>query len=248
MSDKSLLERIKKLLSITEENGASEREAISAALMAQRLMAKLNISETDLIDPVEEPAKDPITGSAAIKRHEWQLALARTIAKNFRCLHYLSSHIDPQRDKRVSDVVFYGHSQDAEAATLVYERLCVVARRLGNAYARKRRKELEAQSTGRVSQSSIFNTWISAFIEGVSSELERQSQELMIVVPRDVKHSYREYTKDFVSYTPRNVRRLDDYTTKSAGRSAGRDSVRSGRVGTASSGTTCVGRSHRLPA
>lgn len=247
MPDKSLLEKIKKLLSITEENGASEQEAISAALMAQRLMAKLNISETDLIDPIEEPSKDPIAGSAAVKRHEWQLSLARIIAKNFRCLHYLSSHIDPQRGRRVSDVVFYGHSQDAEAATLVYERLCVVAKRLGNAYARKRCKELEAQSVGRVSQSSIFNTWISAFIEGVGSELERQSQELMIVVPTDVRRSYRILTKGFSSYTPRSVRRLDDCTTKNAGRSAGRDSVRSGRVGTSSSGACRVERSHRLP-
>lgn len=248
MPDKSLLERIKKLLSITEENGASEQEAISAALMAQRLMAKLNISERDLTDSIEETSKDPIEGSAAIKRHEWHLALARTIAKNFRCLHYISGHTDPYTGRRVSDIVFYGHSQDAEAAKLVYERLCVVAKRLGNAYARKRRRELEAQSVGRISQASIFNTWINAFIDGVGAELERQSQELMIVVPSDVKHSYRILTRDFVSYTPRNVHRLDDCTTKNAGRSAGRDSVRSGRVGTASGGTARVKRSHRLPA
>lgn len=247
-NDKSTLERIEKLLAKTPENGATEQEAIAAALKAQELMAQLDVTRADVVGASNGPADDPITQVATPKQRNWQLSLAWVIAKNFRCLHYQERRWDALKGKNVNHIVFYGHSQDAEAARIVFERLCAAAKRLGNAYARKRRKELEACTRGKVSQSSIFNTWIDAFIEGVRSELERQSQELMIVVPRDVQRSYRRFSAGFRTFKTPSVRRLDDYTTRNAGRSAGRDSLRAGRIDAAKNGASRVSRSHRLPA
>ena len=244
----TIQEKIKKLLSVTEENGATEQEAIAAALKAQKLMAKLDKPLTNNKDNSSDSADDPIVRVATPKQRNWQLGLAWVIAKNFRCFHYQDRRWDEQKGRNVSHIVFYGHPQDAEAARIVFERLCAAAKRLGNAYARNRRKELVARTGGKVSQSSIFNTWIDAFIEGVRSELERQSQELMIAIPRDVQRSYRRFSAGFKTVRRAPVRRVDDCTTRNAGRNAGRDSVRAGRVGAAGSTTARVARSHRLPA
>ena len=235
--DKTIQEKIDKLLSVTEENGATEQEAITAALKAQKLMTKLDIPLTNNAGASSDPIGDPITQVAIPKQRNWQLGLASVIAKNFRCYRYQEKRWDALKGRNVNHIVFYGHSQDAEAARIVFEHLCAAAKRLGNAYVRNRRKELVAQTGGKVSQSIIFNTWINAFIEGVRSELERQSQELMIVIPCDVQRSYRRFSAGFKTFRTATVV-LDDCATRNAGRSAGRDSVRAGRVDAAGSGAT----------
>ena len=68
------------------------------------------------------------------------------------------------------------------------------------------------------------------------------------MIPRDVQRSYRRFSAGFKTVRRAPVRRVDDCTTRNAGRNAGRDSVRAGRVGAAGSTTARVARSHRLPA
>lgn len=43
-----IIAKIRKLLNMTQENGASENEAIMAALKAQKLMAEYNINIADI--------------------------------------------------------------------------------------------------------------------------------------------------------------------------------------------------------
>lgn len=241
---KKIMEKIEKLLAITEESGATEEEAIAAALAAQRLLVKYNLTRRMRTKGRASTRKGATHATSARttydsgiidsvfsrKQHGWQTALASTVAKNFQCKMYMDHKYDAYLRKSVTVFTFYGHKQDAAAAKVVYDRLAAAAKKLGSSYARKRRKELEAQLGRKVSQAAIFNTWVEGFIGGVRSELERQSQELMIVTPRDVEIAYQRLSRNFRSVRERDRSRIGDAEARDAGRRAGRDSVRSGRV------------------
>ena len=110
-----IIEKIKKLLNMTQENGASENEAIVAALRAQKLMAEYNINVADI-----ETSDDSTTiveeSFVCGKNNKWKVRLAAIIAKNFRCRVYFI-------DK--SKVVFYGYESDAKIALDVFKFLIV---------------------------------------------------------------------------------------------------------------------------
>lgn len=223
-----VIDKIKKLLSLSGNN-PSEKEATAAALKAQALIARYNIEEFEL----SEEGDKPISIMSGVGQHKsWRIYLAQTIADNFRCKMYLSSSTASYRSwsgrkctrTESQDVVFFGYSMDAEAAKLTYESLYKIGNRLANREANRARKEYGYAD-------GVYNSFANGFVRGVREELEVQAQALMIVVPPQVKDAYEDMTSGWGTSKIRSPRsRYFAYDASGAGRSAGRDAVREGRL------------------
>lgn len=222
-----LIERIRKLLAVTESNGATEHEAIAAALAAQKLMAESHVEEWELGEEGE-----PIEGVEARKTRNWQSMLAVAIADNFRCKCYIEYIRKRGCKRRSKNVVFYGYRSDAEAARLVYERLSETGNKLGKHYSTRRAQQLEIDGY-EVSIAKVFDTWAAGFVRGVRDELEKQSQALMIVCPPKVNETFEQDIAATLKGHERINKRYRDDITRNAGRRAGRDAIRSGRMNSA---------------
>lgn len=173
-----IISKIKKLLEMTEANGASKDEAIQAALKAQRLMAVWDVSQIELYDTEEEIC------CVESKRCSgtWRFSLASTIANNFRCKVY-------QRESRKANsrkdfnIVFVGYALDANAAAVTFNFLYAYGKRASGALVR--RMKAEGRKTHGVS-----NAYLYGFVDGVREELEKQTKALMLVRPKAVDEVY----------------------------------------------------------
>ena len=80
-----IVERIRKLLALADDKGATEAEAVAAVMMAQRLMAENDVADWELHSMDEQPIA---TAESEPVRRRWRWTLADAISSNFRCRYY----------------------------------------------------------------------------------------------------------------------------------------------------------------
>lgn len=137
-----IIKKIQHILNKTTEKGATEEEAQSAMLMAQKLMAKYGLEMTDIeiTTTDKETKKEIVEGEAtdSIKLAWWHKSLAKIIADNFRCRHFYYKSYGGYYQ-----VVFFGFKEDVEIAKMVYKFASIQIEYHARQYRRKRKKELE---------------------------------------------------------------------------------------------------------
>ena len=177
-----VIEKIRKLLAMTEENGASENEAMIAALKAQKLMAEYNLTVADIDD---KDAENEIVevGIDAGTKYKWKYRLANIIAVNFCCKVYVVN-------KR--EIVFYGYKNHADIAGEVFSFLFNTGIKLSCNYYYRCMKE------GRETV-GVKNTFLNGFCDGIKEVLGQQCRALMLVTPKDVEESFAEKMKGTTS-------------------------------------------------
>lgn len=177
MNIEKAITTIQKLLTTASDKGATKNEALMAALKAQELMAKYDISITDVTECEEEiKADDPVYVG---RGNKWKYALASVVAKNF-CCKVLA--------KGSRNIIFYGYKRHTEVAKSVFEYLFKMGVRLATSYVRKAKKD----GTPNV---GIYNTFVIGYLDGISSVLEKQCVALALVIPTEVVESFEEATK-----------------------------------------------------
>lgn len=222
MTRESLIERIRKLLALAADN-PSAAEATAAALKAQRLIADNDVSKHELYDEKAEEISEVY--SDTYKGNLWSLRLARVIADNFRCQLY--RHHKAEYGGGTNNIVFVGYETDAQAATLTFNRLFEIGNRLADAEARAARRT--RGTAAGVKDSYLMGRGDGGFVGGIRSELEKQSHELMIVRPQAVDDYFTEATRGFGKVSQRRRSYSEGYESK--GYRAGRDALRSARMG-----------------
>lgn len=80
-----ILERIKKLMALADNRGATEAEAMAAALAAQKLIAEYDVEEWELHSKDAEPMVEKRSDKAS---RRWRWHLAAIIGPAFRCRHF----------------------------------------------------------------------------------------------------------------------------------------------------------------
>lgn len=188
MNVEKIIEKIKKLLEMTEERGASENEAMIAALKAQKLMAEYGIELTDIKDEnqrvTEEICEEAV--DTTLKGHfstKWKAQLACIIAENFRCKVYLCG---------TNNVVFYGYKSDAKIAGDVFKFLFNTGTKLGVKHCRQCKKE------GKPTRGAA-TAYLLGFCKGIDEVLGKQCRALMIVTSPEVEESWKEKSSNFRS-------------------------------------------------
>lgn len=176
-----VIEKINKLLLLSDSSrNPSEHEAIAASLQVQKLLAKYNLTLTDVTgERKEEDVEQSIADVG--KGKKWKFALAITIANNFACKCYAVGR---------EQIVFYGYKADIVAARRVYVYLFNVGDKLAKQYAKKFREE-NGYADG------IYNSFCKGFVAGVQKELEKQCKALAIVVQPKVEETFKAFSETF---------------------------------------------------
>lgn len=221
--NEKIIEKIKKCLELANNN-PSEEEAKSAALMAQKLLAKYNISMSDIEDVAQEQIeespvwfKDLVTWGAA---RGWKYELAEIVASNFRCKHFFYGK---------QAAVFYGHKTDVQVAKEIYTFLFKNGDKLANRLAHKANRETRKNGYG-TNTVGVYNSFVKGYMAGLREALDKQCTALMVVVPEDVKDAYAERAKGFKSMNAgmKNTRYNSDAYNE--GRRAGKDAMASREI------------------
>lgn len=171
-----IINKIRKLLEMTEENGCSENEAMVAALKAQKLMAEYNLTVADIGDAEAKKQTIAEVSCDAGKGDKWKYRLANIIATNFCCKNYIV-------DRRY--IVFYGYEKDAKIATEVFKFLFNTGNKLAD------RCYYEYYKRGENTK-GVKNTYLIGFCQGIYEVLGKQCTALALVVPKEVKESFDE--------------------------------------------------------
>lgn len=179
MVREDILRKIKDLLELGDKTrNNSEEEAKAAMLMAQKLMAKYDISAEEVA------GEDREQYSHEVCEHKWDYAyrvpLANVLAKNFRCMVYCHG-------KRI---VFMGHPSDAKICKATFEFAYQFIMKKGNAVYNKR-------YTMGYSTKGVFNSYAHGFIVGLQDAFDVQCKALAIVTPPDVIEEFKNQSKDW---------------------------------------------------
>ena len=193
MREEKIIEKIRKCLALAENN-PSEEEAKAAALQAQKLLAKYNISMVDIEaagGSTEQIVEEAVWFENCVKgvARAWKYELAEIVANSFRCKHFFYGR---------KAAVFYGHETDAKAAAEVYRYLFSMGDKLANRVTyRVLRAYHKRGESAKVS--GIYNSWVKGFLKGLRESLSQQCTALMIVVPEDVVSAYTRKSATFKS-------------------------------------------------
>lgn len=210
----SIIRKVRGLLAVAEDN-ANEDEAQSAFVMAQKLMIKYNIEQSEII---EKDDRSSITeGQAtAYKTLFWfERKLAIIIADNFRVKNYLSNrYVSGAANKRRS-VVFYGLDQDVKIAKEIFvlanEAIEFYTKRFIDQFYFVNNLERDKSYTAKLKSS-----YIRGFIEGLESKLNSQRfalQEeygLVVLTPKIVEDNYAELSKSFGTATSYKIPSIEE--------------------------------------
>ena len=213
-SREDIISKIRNLLNKSTDNGASAAEATQAALIAQQLIAKYDIEDSELYETTTFEVVE-VSGTPSYRKFKY--TLGTIIADNYRCRVYFT------KVGRKHKPVFMGRNLDANAAALVYNRLydCV------NEYANSKSKQYRGMGMGLYGD--YYNSAAVAFMDGIRMELEKQCHELMLARPAEVDQEFEEKTAGW-GHTDARLFTIHS-TDYDAGVAAGRDAVRTGRLG-----------------
>ena len=226
MADQKIIDRIKKLLALAKDN-VNAAEATAAALKAQKLIAEYDVSKVDLYGEKRDEITE-VYNEHNIKNNPWGKRLAWAIADNFRCRWYThyegsKSYWTGRTTKTSENVVFMGYETDAQAAKVTYDRLYEIGLKLANRECRLAR---ERYGTAQ----GVKNSFLLGYVDGIRKELEKQCEALVLVRPKAVDDYANERTRGFAKGSS-TVRNAYDNGSYNSGKRAGRDSVRSARLG-----------------
>lgn len=177
MKVEKAIEKVKLLLAVANDKGATEHEALAAALKAQELMAKYDI---DLVDVEDESASDEIVSSEIHvgNGNKWKYQIALIVAANFCCRIYSYG---------ASTIVFHGYRKHAEVAKEVFTFLYNTGNKLADRYYAQRYNNGEPTK-------GVKNTFLMGYCDGIKSVLEKQCTALALVISKEVDESFEKIT------------------------------------------------------
>lgn len=179
MKIEKAIEIVRKLLATANDNGASENEAIMAALKAQEIMAKYDINVTDVED--ESGSEEIIDSAIPVGNgNKWKYNLAHIVANNFCCKIYACG---------TQTIFFYGYKKHVDVAKEVFIYLYNTGNKLANrCYAEFYNKKQPTKG--------VKNDFLVGYCHGIKNVLEKQCTALALVIPKDVNESFDEKMKN----------------------------------------------------
>lgn len=176
-----VIRKIKKALALSHNNANAE-ESHTAMLLAQRLMAKHNLSMGDVRLSDQSDQKEAVKGYVRLSRVEWwQQSLAAIVATNFRCYPFYSTG---------KYIGFIGIESDTKIAVDIFK-FAVDAIKYHSSLYLKSRKE----SRSRKEANMLKNDYIQGFLIGLNDkfeeQVERESYSIILVKDEIVEQAYK---------------------------------------------------------
>ena len=217
MENEKILRKISALLNVTQENGATVEEALTAAKKAQELIAKYHFNVLENPTEKENVGEKNIAGS-----RKWIQILANIVCQNMSCrfIAFTENH--------KTFMKFIGRDSDRLAAVKTFQMLLSVCQK-GIAKEKIRAKNSSGSSKG------VEIAYATGFIKAVEEEMGRQCKALMLVVPSEVdEHIQKNYpclrtVRATVTYQYRNQNDIE--IAKSNGYRDGKNLVGQKKIG-----------------
>lgn len=203
----AIANKIQQLLNKTVENGASEAEAKSALLMAQKLMAKYNIEleqqtgSKDFKCSLEE---------TKVKPNPRNNSLGNIIANSFAVKGIIYG----------GKWAFFGREANAKAAA---EALKFIHKTL-EAGIRRVCAEHGLKSSER-GAAFYYNAYALGFINGLKEAMAAQTKALCVVVPEDVNNKFNEKFPKLNQYRGKGMQYHHDRDAYAQGQRDGRSAM-----------------------
>lgn len=177
--NEKIIEKVRKCLALAYNN-SNASEAESAALAAQKLMAKHGISAIDVESEMTVEEQISIVREETGGGKAWKYILAHIVAENFRCKTFFYGR---------TVAAFYGYKTDAGAAKEVFRFLFKMGHKLADSERVKYRNRT-GTSTG------VYNSYVRGFLVGLKLKLDQQSVALMITIPEKVTTEYGDFMQN----------------------------------------------------
>ena len=158
----SILKRIQKLLRMSEENGASENEAMMAASKVQELLKEHNLSLSDVKDDTEQEPID--RENFDLGKENWRAWIAQATAKLYFCSMFQSTKYENY--KRVKKAVFVGRKSNR-----------IVAKSMCDYFEKTVERLADEEFKNTPGSKSAINKMKHAFQLGCASRLQSRLQE-----------------------------------------------------------------------
>lgn len=203
----AIANKIQHLLNKTVENGASEAEAKSALLMAQKLMAKYNIEleqqtgSKDFKCSLEE---------TKVKPNPRNNSLGNIIANSFAVKGIIYD----------GKWAFFGREANAKAAA---EALKFIHKTL-EAGIRRVCADHGLKSSER-GAAFYYNAYALGFINGLKDAMAAQTKALCVVVPEDVNNKFNEKFPKLNQYRGKGMQYHHDQDAYAQGKRDGRSAM-----------------------
>lgn len=189
MDKESMISKIKKLLALAGNN-PSDEESYSALQKAQQLMVEYKISEGEIVDEKKEECVTLRTGfSYGSRSSDYYLSeLARIIADNFCCIHFLSR----RHGTKTNRICFMGLESDVNVANEV---MTLANMAIIRGYNRVYRDMLKKDNVDYI-PARYFNPakegYIEGYLEGLKYALDSQKEKnqewgLVLVAPEEAQ-------------------------------------------------------------
>lgn len=196
-SNDSIVNKIQNLLNKTVENGATEAEAQSALLLAQKLMAKYNV---DLEKQIGSKEYNYSLEQTKVKANPRNNQLGLIIADSFAVKGILISN----------KWTFFGRQDNAKAAASA---MSFVVKVMEAGMRRVCREHgLETSERGAA---YYYNPYALGFTKGLKEAMDAQCKALAVVVPEDVKDKFAEKFPETRQYRSKGMKKcfqdLDAY-------------------------------------
>ena len=172
-----ILEKISALLEKTVEHGATQEEAIIAATLAQKLMAKYHIDKIEL----SQGNQENIDETQLEARRKWVRRLGVIVGQSLCC------YVITSQNGRNTYLKFIGRDTDRNIATKTFLMLVSICR-LGIKRAKAQAKMKFGETSG------IEVSYAEGFLMAVNEEMGKQCHALMLVIPEEVNQAvHRKY-------------------------------------------------------
>jgi hypothetical protein len=158
----SILKRIQKLLKMSEENGASENEAMMAASKVQELLKEHNLSLSDVKDDTEQEPID--RENFDLGKENWRGWIAQATAKLYFCSMFQTTKYENY--KRVKKSVFVGRKSNR-----------IVAKSMCDYFEKTVEKLADEEFKTVPGNKAVINRMKHAFKIGCASRLQSRLQE-----------------------------------------------------------------------
>lgn len=197
--NENIINKIKGLFAIANDH-KNDGECQTAFVMAQKLMAKYDISSSEIED--QDSNSDVSEGQVTAYKtlFWWERKLANIISENFRVTWYYNNKKMKGESKKKRAIVFMGFKNDIALAKemylLAYEVLSFYATQFVDEYYKDNYLLGE-----RSLITELKNSYMRGFLDGLNEKSKEQVEEmeqeygLMVLLPAEVKQAYDEMFK-----------------------------------------------------
>ena len=213
MAEKRIIEKIKKLLALSENNPSSE-EAFAAMLKAQKMLLENGLSSADIdINETKKGVVEETMGMDTLNLPSWKHPLIYVICKNFRVSPFKARTFSGAKRKTV--VMLVGLKEDVDVCKEILEYCFSAFQSLSRAYLKQRKRE--SFYIDQAILAGIKNDYLEGFCKGLDKKFKKQVSETSLMLVQD--EAVMEYVKTMstAKARKRNLTTAGDTDARSQG-------------------------------